>query len=68
MNHLATGVAGNLPPVFDRKVLADALGTTPRHLMDNQDKGPPFFRVGRKVRFNRDAVLAWIESNTVSAA
>jgi hypothetical protein len=29
-------------------------------------KGPPFVMVGRCVRYQREALMAWIASNTVS--
>jgi excisionase family DNA binding protein len=64
------GFFEKLPQVSDTKTLAPLLGTTERHLEDmrTRGEGPPCFRVGRKVRYDRDAVKAWIEANSTVAA
>ena len=56
-------VIENLPPVFDTKTLADALATTTRHLVDlrQRNEGAPHFRIGRKVRYDREAVKGWLQ-------
>lgn len=61
-------VIEKLPPVFDTKTLADALDTTARHLVDLRQRreGPPAFRVGRKVRYDRDSVARWLSEGTAA--
>jgi hypothetical protein len=63
-------VIEKLPPVFDTKTLADALDTTTRHLVDLRQRreGAPFFRIGRKVRYDREAVKAWLAANAMCPA
>ena len=59
-------VFDDLPPVFDTKALADALATTPRHVVDMRSNktGPAWIRVGRKVRYVRQSVQEWAAANS----
>ena len=57
--------APDLPPMFDAGALAKALATTERRLSDMRSNGtgPTFHRIGRSVRYTREAVSAWLSKN-----
>lgn len=53
-----------LPPIFSRKFVEKATGgLIKRHNLSNLDskgEGPPSFRVGRKVGYEKQAFIKWI--------
>ena len=55
-----------LPPLFDEKVLAQALGVSLPwcRLARMQGRGPQFKKIGGVVRYTRRDVLEWIENQT----
>ena len=46
---------------------AELLGITPSalRLWKSQGKGPAYFMAGRLIRYEKEAVLAWIKSQTI---
>lgn len=56
----------NLPPLFNRKTVQEALGQTikARTLanLDALKQGPPKFRLGKNVFYERESFLEWLIS------
>ncbi len=57
------------PPLFDTKTLTTALGLTQAWAEHARWKGtgPKFIRVGGAVRYRREDVLEWLDSETRSS-
>lgn len=56
-----------LPVLLSTAELAEMLGMTDRNvrLMRSEGVGPPFIKISaRIVRYDRDAVMAWMHSRT----
>jgi hypothetical protein len=53
--------------VLDIVAAADLLGITPFALRRWKSKGigPQYFQCGRLIRYEREAILSWIKSQTV---
>ncbi len=53
-----------LPPILTRPVIGEKLAhiISPRYLanLDCLDKGPPRFRIGRRIGYPRDEFLVWL--------
>ena len=56
------------PPLLDASAVAEALGTTRRHVQRLvAERRIPFVRVGRFVRFDPAALDVWLDSHRVDA-
>ena len=56
------------PPLLDANAVAEALGTTRRHVQRLvAERRIPFVKVGRFVRFDPAALDVWLESQRVDA-
>lgn len=56
-------------PVLIRETeVADIIGLSVRTVRAwrSQGEGPPFFHVGRSVRYNREHVIEWIDERTIT--
>lgn len=62
------GLTKDLPPVISRdhieKYLGGIISSKRLANLDSQGNGPPRFRVGRKIAYRTDALLAWLEART----
>lgn len=47
--------------ILTKEELAELLQVTVRTIDNLRKKGMPFFKVGDKVRFNKEKVLKWLE-------
>lgn len=58
-----------IPSHTDENALAAELRVSVKTLQAWRLKGegPPFVKLGRAVRYNKDDVLAWLESRTVKS-
>ncbi|MFV8754702.1 helix-turn-helix domain-containing protein [Nannocystaceae bacterium ST9] len=56
--------AGDLPPILDAEDVAGLLRTTRTavYAMVERRQLPGVMRIGRRVRFRRDALLTWLGS------
>jgi excisionase family DNA binding protein len=50
--------------IFTKEELATYLKVTERTIDRLRKKGMPFLKVGDTVRFQKDAVLKWLEENS----
>jgi len=66
--HPYQGLSKDLPPVISRdhieKYLGGIISSKRLANLDSQGLGPPRFRVGRKIAYRTDALLAWLETRT----
>jgi hypothetical protein len=62
--------AVEIPKMVDEQSASDLIGVKVKTLQDwrlKRNFGPPFIRVGGKlIRYRVDALLAWLEENTVT--
>ena len=56
------------PPLLDANAVAEALGTTRRHVQRLvAERRIPFLKIGRFVRFDPAALDVWLDSQRVDA-
>ncbi|WP_316897235.1 hypothetical protein [Pseudodesulfovibrio indicus] len=62
------GIRDLYPPVISRdhveKYFGGIISSKRLANLDSQGLGPPRFRVGRKIAYRTDALLAWLEART----
>jgi len=56
----------NLPPLFNEKVLAEAVGKSQKWCQQSRLRGtgPKFKKLDGSVRYSREDVLQWIKNST----
>jgi hypothetical protein len=61
--------ANQLPAVLDVIEAAELIGVTPHALRrwKSQGQGPAFFMAGRLIRYERQAIVDWIKSQTIKS-
>lgn len=63
--HILEVLHQELPPIFSRKHVEEMTGKLIRRQtlanLDSKGDGPPLIRLGKKVGYEKDSFLKWIE-------